>query len=58
MDKNAKIPSASVTAIKDAMRQLIEKQKTIGLTNNEKQLEASRQGIIPETQLHGMALPP
>ena len=64
IDKDVKIPSHTVTAIKNEMRQLIEAQETSdetesnNPTNNEPINNKTRQGETPEVQPHGAALPP
>jgi hypothetical protein len=63
INKKIEIPSATVTAIKNAMRQLLEKggkrdSATQGGTGNEPKSHEPRQGETPEVSPHGSALPP
>jgi tetratricopeptide (TPR) repeat protein len=61
--KKIKIPSATVTAIKNEMRQLLEKEgtrdsATQGGTSDESKSHEPRQGETPEVSPYGSALPP
>ncbi|MDR1169588.1 MAG: O-antigen ligase family protein, partial [Prevotellaceae bacterium] len=63
IDKKIKIPSATVTAIKNEMRQLLEKEEnrdsaTRGGTSDESKNHEPRQGETLEVSPHGSALPP
>jgi O-antigen ligase len=61
--KKIKIPSATVTAIKNEMRQLLEKEETRdsatqGGTSDESKSHETRQGETLKVSPHGSALPP
>jgi hypothetical protein len=63
IDRKIKIPSATVTAIKNEMRQLLEKEGTCdsatqGGTSDESKNHEPRQDETPEVSPHGSALPP
>ncbi|MDR1097580.1 MAG: O-antigen ligase family protein, partial [Tannerella sp.] len=63
IDKKIKIPSATVTAIKNEMQQLLEKEETRdsatqGGTGDESKSHETRQRETPEVSPHGSALPP
>ncbi|MDR1155862.1 MAG: hypothetical protein LBL04_14240 [Bacteroidales bacterium] len=63
INKKIEIPSATVTAIKNAMRQLLEKEgnrdsATLGGTGNESKSHEPRQGETSEVSPRGNALPP
>jgi tetratricopeptide (TPR) repeat protein len=63
IDKKIKIPSVTVTAIKNEMQQLLEKEEnrdsaTQGGTSDESKNHETRQGETPEVSPHGSALPP
>jgi hypothetical protein len=58
IDKDVKVPSSTITAIKNEMRQLIEAQETSDVpenrTSDKPKTDETRQGETP----HGAALPP
>ena len=64
IDKDVKIPSTTITAIKNEMRQMIEAQETSdgpeidNRTSDEPEFKKIRQGETPEKQPQGEALPP
>jgi predicted metal-binding protein len=60
--KEVKIPSATIAAVKNEMRQLLERANRDsapqGGTSDELENNEIRQGETPEVQPHGSALPP
>ncbi|MDR1340558.1 MAG: O-antigen ligase family protein [Prevotellaceae bacterium] len=63
INKKIKIPSATVTAIKNEMQRLLKKEEnrdfaTQGGTGNESKNHEPRQGETPEVSPYGSALPP